>query len=630
MRPLRRPIALPVPLLAAVVVGLLVAGALTGPSSAAAAAPDQWRALAREMARPWPSLQKSVGWFPDYVYGGGKAFCNVPRCRKGLGNARYGESLLGYGLVMTGLREGDQRLVDSGVKAITYIVGQRRLQARLPTSFEGMAVASTYNLMRKRQPANPLFLAGKASWEAFMRRQPLITTIYRKPDTTRYGNHFLIEAVEILELLDTGLRSDRRDAILGGRRADALNVTRFLLNERVPSINRRADIDVQGVGTWVHSDPPDNPLAYFGLSSGVYARAVSVLGARSATRTREPILDAANASVWVTAPDGDLAYYGRSQEDSWANASLAAATEAAANSPGARAGQIARYHAVTDRVLGRLRDAYGNGPLGWWVTPALKANLRAALRDIDGYAGAVAFTGLTLVPLNWALDEMDRRSERPVSTIGADADSAEAVSKGESRLGVVRRGDVWFAVKRQASSKRKNDLRYDFGLVALKTLRDGVWSDVLRLRPQTSARPDSVGPVLLSGGGRGLPRGARLTTGRGEVTVAGGYRSVQRRWLRRGVRWTWQATRCGARLSFPVRSGDRYDYSTFFVDDASPPRLRGSVLADEAQKVSFSGAVVRVSLQKGYVSGLDPRLLRARAILAAPRDGVMRIQTCRP
>src|SRR4051812_9521468 len=116
---------------------------------AQAEAPQQWRDLAKEMARPWPGLQKSEGWFPDYVYSGGKAFCNTTKCRPGLGNARYGESLLGYGLVMTGLREGDQALVDSGLKAISYIVGQTELQAKLPTSFEGMSVASTYNLMRE-------------------------------------------------------------------------------------------------------------------------------------------------------------------------------------------------------------------------------------------------------------------------------------------------------------------------------------------------------------------------------------------------------------------------------------------------------------------------------------------------
>ena len=187
----------------------------------------------------------------------------------------------------------------------TYILDQKGLQSKLPTSFEGMAVAATYNLMRSRQPDNPLFVAGKRSWEAFMRRQPLITTIYRKPDTVRYANHFLVEALEVIELLKTGLSSSGPNAILGGKRQMALDVTKFLLNERVPGIERRGRIDIEGTPTWVHPDPPDNPLAYFGLSAGVYARAVRELGSSASSRTRRPILDAANAAVWVTGPDGD-------------------------------------------------------------------------------------------------------------------------------------------------------------------------------------------------------------------------------------------------------------------------------------------------------------------------------------
>ncbi|MGI8594411.1 MAG: hypothetical protein ACR2ML_08645 [Solirubrobacteraceae bacterium] len=609
-------------------VALLAAGAVGAPA-AGAAAPEEWRALARQIADPWPALQNREGWYPDYIYGGGKAFCTRRTCRKGLGNARYGESLLGYGLIQTGLREGDQRLVDSGLRAISYIVAQPGLQQKLPTSFEGMAVASAYNLVKARQPDNPIFRDNLRSWEAFMKRQPVITTIFRKPDTPRYGNHFLIEALEIIELLRTGLDSDDPDAILGGRRGEALRVTKLLLNERVPGIARRARIDVQGVPTWVHSDPPDNPLAYFGLAPGVYARAVGELGGDAASRTRTPIRDAANASVWVSAPDGDMAYYGRSQEASWAPASMATATEAAANLPGVSATQAARYRAVTDRVLGRLRDAYGNGPQGLWVLPALRTDLAASLKGIDGYSGAAAFTGLTLVSLNWALDEMERAVSRESSTIGADGDSAEAFSKGESRTGVVRRGKVWFAVKRQSSSKRRGDLRYDFGLVALKhRAADGAWTDVLRLRPQTSVGSDSVGPILRRGGMEGLPRGGRLTVQSGTVTVAGGYRSGMRRFLRRGVRWTWRATGCGVRLSFPVRAGDRYEYSTFFVDDGTPPRARGAVVADEAQRVTFSREPLRTSLNGGYVSGLDPRLVRAKSIIQARRTGSMTIETC--
>jgi len=613
--------------LIAMLLALLAAG-IAGVPAAGAAAPDEWRGLARQIADPWPGLQRAEGWYPDYVYGGGKAFCGRPSCRKGLGNARYGESLLGYGLVMTGLRDADQRLVDSGLRAISYIVAQQELQRKLPTSVEGMAVASTYNLMKARQPDNAIFIDDVRSWEAFLKRQPVVTTVFRKPDTPRYSNHFLIEALEVIELLRTGLESDDPQAILGGMRSEAERVMRFLLNERVPGIARRARIDIGGVSTWVHSDPPDNPLAYFGLAAGVYARAVRQLGEDAAPRTRTPMMEAANAAVWVTGPDGDMAYYGRSGEDSWAPAAMAMATEAAANLPGASAAQAARYRAVTDRVLARLRDAYGNGPQGLWVLPALRADLRAALKGIDRYSGAVAFAGLTLVTLNWALDEMDRAASREPSTIGADADSAQAFSKGESQTGVVRKGDVWFAVKRQASSKRRNDMRYDFGLVALKRRAGEGWTDVLRLRPQTSSRPDSVGPILRRGGVAGLPRGERLTVRSGTVTVTGGYRSAMRRYLRRGVRWTWRATGCGVKLSFPVRAGERYEYSTFFVDDGTRPRASGAVVADETQRVSFSQAPLRTSMRGGYVSGLDPRLVRAKSILQARRTGTMSIETC--
>ena len=611
-------------LLALVAAALAVVAATAAPA-AQADAPQQWRDLAKEMARPWPQLQKSEGWFPDYVYGGGKAFCNTTKCRKGLGNARYGESLLGYGLVMTGLREGDQTLVDSGLKAISYILAQKELQAKLPTSFEGMSVASTYNLMREKQPNNPIFVQNKAEWEAFMKRQPLITTIYRKPDTTRYGNHFLMEALEILELLDTGLTSDDPNAILGGKRKTAEDVTRFLLNERVPGIAKRATIDVRGQPTWVHSDPPDNPLAYFGFAAGVYSRAIRVLGDQASTATRAPIVEAANAAIWVGGPDGDMGYYGRSQQDSWGLSAIAAGVEAAANTPGSSAAQDARYRAVTDRVLARLRDAYGNGPQGWWVLPAMRENLAQALKGVDGYTGAVAFAGLTLVPLNWALDEMEAAPARAASTIGADANSAVVVSQGESTLGVVRQGDVWFAVKRQASSKRRKDMRYDFGLLSLKFRGDDNWTDVLRNRPTTSTDEDSAGPILRTGGAEGLPRGEKESVRTGTATITGGYRTRDRRFLRRGVKWTWTGTACGVRLSFGVKAGDRYEYSTFFK---SNPALSGKVLADGAQKVTFSTAPLRVSRQGGYVSGLDPSLIRAKAILQVRADGTFTIETC--
>jgi hypothetical protein len=75
-----------------------------------------------------------------------------------------------------------------------------------------------------------------------------------------------------------------------------------------------------------------------------------------------------------------------------------------------------------------------------------------------------------------------------------------------------------------------------------------------------------------------------------------------------------------------VRAGDRYEYSTFF---RSSPTLRGRVLSDGAQKVTFSGAPLRVSRQGGFISGLDPRLTRAKAIIQVRSGGTFTIETCR-
>ena len=70
------------------------------------------------------------------------------------------------------------------------------------------------------------------------------------------------------------------------------------------------------------------------------------------------------------------------------------------------------------------------------------------------------------------------------------------LSKGESQFAVVRKGAVWFAVRRSSSRRRADDLRYDFGLVALQGRVDGRWRDVLRIRPRQLKGRDSAGPTM--------------------------------------------------------------------------------------------------------------------------------------
>src|SRR3712207_8924766 len=55
---------------------------------------------------------------------------------------------------------------------------------------------------------------------------------------------------------------------------------------------------------------------------------------------------------------------------------------------------------------------------------------------------------------------------------------------------------VWAVIRPTISGKYPYDVRYDFGVVAMKVLRDGRWFDVMHHRPFTAGEADSAGPVL--------------------------------------------------------------------------------------------------------------------------------------
>src|SRR5215212_744715 len=195
-------------------------------------APARWGALAAEVAVSWAAQQNHDGTFRDYVYGGHVSFCLRRRCRKRLGNARYGESVLGYALIETGVRRRNARLVDAGLRAIGYVVRHRELQRRLPTNFESMAVASAYNLARRHVAGRRLFTRHRREWERWLRHVEPQWIGSRRP----YFNHTLVEAVSNLELLRTGLRSKVRGAVLNKRQRPRLRrLTLRVLNRAIPA-----------------------------------------------------------------------------------------------------------------------------------------------------------------------------------------------------------------------------------------------------------------------------------------------------------------------------------------------------------------------------------------------------------
>lgn len=593
------------------------------PTREKARVPARWAKLAADLAAPWPALQikkgKFAGRFPDYT----------DRYIKGFPLTRYGEAVLGYGLVQTGAREGDDRLIDSGMKALAYVANRPPGTHHRASVFEEMAMPAAYNFVRRTLPDHPIFKRNRAAWERFLRKIRPVSTPYRVPETRRYSNHYLVEAIGVLELLKTGLRSSRAGATLGGKRALATAVTYRLLNEQIPGFAAQDQVRVRGENAFILSDPPDNPLAYQGFSVGFYARALKVLGKDDSPAARAALRGALNASSWLTAPDGSSGYFGRSQEEAWSLSATANGAETAARLTGSSRARDRRYRALAERALTRLRDSYGVGREGMFIVPAMRAHLRLGARGVDVNAGAPSFAGITLMGLNWALEDMPARPR--LGKIGADANKVVRLSEGESRFAVVRRGRVWFAVRQTRSVRRKDDLRYDFGLISLKVRGSGRrWSDVLRLRPRRVTGPDSAGPALLRGGMVGLPYGTELTTSRrGTVTVTGGFKTAAGEVLRRGVVFRFQPTDCGVRMVWPAQQGDQFDVSIFMRRSSKPRQLSPFAVGDTDQIVRFN-APTSVSLEGAYSSAVDPALIRARSLIFAKRTKPMRVTICKP
>jgi hypothetical protein len=576
---------------------------------------SQWSDLARAMAEPWPDLQNDDGTFPDYVQGG----------QPGV-SARYGESMLGYGLLRTGIRENERRFIDAGLRGTSYAVDHPELQRDRPSVFEDLAVASSYNLCRRHLADYAPFQRRRDAWEHWLRRSRMT----RLDSIDHFVNKQVVEAAGVLELLRTGVHSSHPDATLGGQRDHARSLAIDLANHRVPAIADHDGVAVDGTETLVLSDPPSYALAYHALSCGMLARVVDRLGDLATSSARDALRQVVRASWWLTAPDGDLAYMGRSQEQAWALPATAYAAEVAAAAPGSDAAEDARFRALSARALQRLRDAYTIGPTGLWIVPALALDPVSGLRGLDHYAGASVYCGLTLVALGWVLDALGGRDVAP-GEIGGDAGSAVSLSRGEAELAMVRDDDAWFAVKRACSrSDFPDDLRYDFGLIALKrSTGSGDWHDLLPIRPRTEHQRDSAGPMLLGAGAPAFPHGQSMTVREdGTVVVRGGFLAGDGEWRRRGVSFAFARAGAGAvRLRFDAVAGDRFEYSVFFVDDGGPGPQSDATSVFDGSLRATSTALDDVSFESRYASDAVPKLVRARLALRAAADGPLDVTT---
>jgi len=609
--------------------------------------------LDAQIAAPWPALQQPSGRFRNILGGG----------------TRYGEATLGYALLQAGARADNRPQIHAGLKAISFSVRKSTARSR-PSVFENLSIAAAYNIAKRSLRRDPVFKRARPRWEAFLESRQFKELSGQHP----YDNHYLADAIATLELLRSGLTSADPSTVVGNQ-SGSLAAVENLVNVRVPQMAGVNRVEVKGKRTFVLSDPPDNPLSYQGLSLGMYARAVHLLGERASPAARETLKQIAQASWWIAAPDGDLGWYGRSQEESWAVAATAYGAASAANLPDLSGRRALDFRALSERALHRLHTAHGTGPRGLYITPAVRKALSHAADGLDGNAGGPSFTGITLMMLNWLVPEV-RGNPRAGREIGSDRDGGVQLSVRDGRIAVVRHGDVWFGIRMKPSINRPDDLRYDFGLQTLKLQRGGGWIDLAPVRPKTgiplselrpprpaatdgasptptaspspaaaspapeattgaadnvpaaelaTGPPDSAGPVLMQpDGSAAVPYGDSMRIrSDGAVEVTGGWRNGAGAIVRSGVTFVFAPTDDGIRMTFPRQAGDVIRYSAFFPGVTKPERRPHALIGHDAA-VSWGGRA-GVHLRAGYASAVDPHMTRARLTFRSG-DGPVRVK----
>ncbi len=564
---------------------------------------DELESVLGKIVTPWPSQQVRNGLFRDPT---------TNRARPG-----FGPVMLGEALMREGKRTGDDKLTESGLRVVTTTARRKRGLVENPLTM--LAIASAYNWAKKNLAGDKRFTGSRRAWEAYLADWKAAEVgaeaqaCFADPDC--FNNYKLIEAVAVLELLRTGVKPSGPDSRLADRNAKRRAATAFAdaapkaAGKRAKTVGAKPNLSRLGI----LADEPTYPLAYHPLSVMMLGRGIELLGddaPRSAIDTFRRTAEALNA---YAGPDGDVAFIGRAQQEIWALGAAVYAGELCgrlyAKSHPATAG---RCRTMAARVLARISAVHGFGAVGVNVVPRFNGQKKIDRRGLDRYARFLSYNGMTALFLDYAEDQLE--ASRSVEGAALPLDSGGAfVDPERTKFATLRQGNIWFAVH-GVGPVRVKDLRYDFGLAALKQRQaDGSWRDVLRPRPNASElAEEGMGPALVQGAQTGVPWGESISAdpARGEIVVRGGWRLPrQGAWLRRGVTFRYKALDDGVAISFPARKGDRFRYTDFVVPKGASLSDGGRVLTSRDSVSTIPDRPDRERRQSGISSAVDTALV---------------------
>ena len=634
----------------AAILGAPVSAPAADPGPAAGTPGAQAATIADGVVKAWTrtGAQQHDGQFSDYILN--KQWVDKSR------RDHYGPAMLGTALVLDGLRTGRRNVVLAGLKAVAWAADhpwtKDGAEAR-GVVFEDMALSVGYDESYAQLANDETYRPYVNRWVRRLKR----ITYHLYPAVAAaagrdYYNWFLVEGLAVAALWDLSrpdgahLSSDRADAVLARPDAHVNGVVDYL-NSRFGGDANFQVTHYGGLDLGLLSDPPENPPAYDILSLALFSKIVAIVSDKiQAGRTQ---LAQLGLGAWaLMAPDGDVSWFGRSQEQSWTLAMAATGLFRISRTAGIERPDAGRMRSAAARALVRLQQSYlASGPPGLWIAPSLQRGVTATATNeaMDPYATAAGYTGLTLLGLEWVAEDAAAAEPTAAEGIAADAEN------GGYRLGTTngsfimrRTGDVWFSVKSAPAldkTEYSRDLRFESGLTSVQVHDQDGWHRLMPPRPNTSNPGnrhlgyDPVGPVLVTRTTVRRPVGgtAEKDDAIGGVLLSARYASYGKAPTGAPHSVHFKPVGCGVQIIVDARRGEDWRYSAFF--DGRPTGSAATGLTRGAQIVRAWGPDGRPGRiltgdRSTYASGEQLGLYRRRFDVTAAADGPVTFQVCRP
>ncbi len=437
---------------------------------------------------------------------------------------------------------------------------------------------------------------------------------FQKPGC--FNNYVLTGKLLNLELARSGLRATRAGARLADPRLVASTLRWF--GRSLPHYaGAPTTVWVPGDGMRrgvALSDPSTYPLAYQALCAAELTRAVYLAGADVPSATRRLEAEVLWDLVAMTAPNGEISWWGRGQDIVWTMAaSFYAAMQGSVLERAAHPDLAARLRRLAQIDLAALRARLG--------PPGFRARAIAGVggaTGIDTYYGPVGTGSLALVFLELAREASPLVSG-PVAPLPSELAGAwSADLRGAGAL-TLRHGGVWLAV---SDRRVDSDARTGWGLLrALRRTASGTWRALLPDRPLLpDYRPEpAAGPLLVSGRGTLEPESGSVRVDSDAIAIAGHWGSGKHA---PAGSWTWAPAAAGVALTSTCPRGRQLRFVEWLPTVGSLS-LGGDWLARGQFSVAFSQPISVRRLPGRYASARE-RALTAYAVTLACRAPSLR------